>query len=97
LKWVSFQEDYEGRDLELRYFRDIDGREVDFIVTERGKPILAVESKLGDEPASKHLRYFKARFPGCEAWQVALDGTKDFVTPEGIRVTPALSWLRTLI
>jgi predicted AAA+ superfamily ATPase len=97
LKWVSFQEDYEGRDLELRYFRDIDGREVDFIVTERRKPILAVESKLGDEPASKHLRYFKARFPHCDAWQVALDGSKDFVTPEGIRVAPALSWLRTLV
>jgi uncharacterized protein len=96
-KWVSFQEDHEGRDLELRYFRDIDSREVDFIVTEHRKPILAVECKLSDEPASKHLRYFKAKFPSCEALQVAMNGTKDYVTPEGIRVTPALAWLKTLV
>jgi hypothetical protein len=32
LKWVHFQIDTRGRELELRYFRDIDGREVDFVV-----------------------------------------------------------------
>ncbi len=33
LKWVHYDQDAEGRDLELRYFRDSDGREVDFVVT----------------------------------------------------------------
>ena len=97
LKWVSFQEDHAGRELELRYFRDIDGREVDFVVTEHRRPILAVECKASDEAASKSLRYFKAKFPACDTWQVSLEGTKDYVTPDGIRVTPALSWLHTLI
>jgi predicted AAA+ superfamily ATPase len=31
LKWVHFQFDSAGRELELRYFRDVDGREVDFV------------------------------------------------------------------
>jgi predicted AAA+ superfamily ATPase len=97
LKWVCFHEDHDGRDLELRYFRDIDSREVDFVVTEKRKPILAVECKTGDELASAHLRYFKARFPSCVAWQVALNGKKDFTTPEGIRVAPAMTLLRTLV
>jgi hypothetical protein len=35
-------------DLELRYFRDVDGREVDFVVTDRRKPVLVVEAKLDD-------------------------------------------------
>lgn len=35
LKWVHFQRDVEGRDLELRYFRDTDGREVDFVVIDQ--------------------------------------------------------------
>jgi uncharacterized protein len=96
LKWVCFQEDYEGRDLELRYFRDIDSREVDFIVTEKRKPILAVECKSSEEGASPHLRYFKQRFPKCDAWQVSLTGTKDTVTADGIRVAPALTFLRNL-
>jgi predicted AAA+ superfamily ATPase len=97
LKWVCFQEDHDGRDLELRYFRDIDSREVDFIVTERKKPILAVEAKTSDEAPSKHLRYFKAKFPKCDAWQVSLDGTADYVTPEGLRIAPALQLLKTLV
>jgi uncharacterized protein len=97
LKWVCFQEDYEGRDLELRYFRDIDIREVDFIVTEKRKAILAVECKSSEEAASPHLRYFKQRFPKCDAWQVSLDGKKDSVTTDGIRLAPALAFLRTLL
>ena len=40
LKWVHQQQDAEGRDLDLRYFRDVDGREVDFVVTERNLPVL---------------------------------------------------------
>ncbi len=35
LKWVHFQQDSLGLDFELRYFRDTDGREVDFVVVER--------------------------------------------------------------
>ena len=39
LKWVHFRQDTEGLDYELRYFRDRDGREVDFVVTNRGAPV----------------------------------------------------------
>jgi hypothetical protein len=81
----------------FRYFRDVDSREVDFIVVEDGKPVQAVECKWSDEAASPHLRYFKERFPACEAWQVTAVGRKDFETPEGIRVCPALSYLGRLV
>lgn len=97
LKWVSFQQDSEGRELELRYFRDVDGREVDFVVTENRKPLLAVECKLADEPANKGLSYFKHKFPACECIQVAASGTRDSMTAEGIRFTPALKFLGTLV
>ena len=45
LKWVHFRQDTEGLDCELRYFRDRDGRETDFVVVERGVPALLVECK----------------------------------------------------
>jgi len=48
LKWVHYEQDSQGRDLELRYFRDIDGRDVDFVITDRAKPILMVEAKWSD-------------------------------------------------
>lgn len=97
LKWVHFQQDALGRDVELRYFRDTDGREVDFVVVERRAPLLLVECKWSDADVDRSLRYLKARFPGAEAWQVSMTGVKDYVSPEGIRVGPALALLRGLM
>jgi len=97
LKWVHFQEDTQGRELELRYFRDTDGREVDFVVTERRQPILLVEAKWGDAPLDKGLRYLKLRYPRAAAWQLSATGKKDHTTEDGIRVAPAMKLLTELV
>jgi len=97
LKWVHFRQDTEGLDLELRYFRDTDGREVDFVVTDRGRPTLLVECKLSDRGLDRSLRYLAQRFPEADAWQLSASGTKDAVTPQGIRLAPALTLLRALV
>jgi predicted AAA+ superfamily ATPase len=97
LKWVHFQQDVEGRDLELRYFRDVDGREVDFVVTENRRPLLLVECKTRNATVERSLRYLKRRFPEAEAWQLAAQGEKDFQSPEGIRVCPAGTLLSRLV
>jgi predicted AAA+ superfamily ATPase len=97
LKWVHHRQDTEGREVELRYFRDVDGREVDFVLLEDGKPRSFIECKVSDAPASRALRYLLERFPDCDAWQISLKGKKDFETPEGIRVCPALDYLRRLV
>jgi hypothetical protein len=97
LKWVHFKQDTEGRDLELRYFRDTDGREVDFVVVEGRDPLLLVECKWADAEVDRGLRYLKTRFPAADAWQVSATGSKDYRKPEGIRVAPALELLRTLV
>jgi predicted AAA+ superfamily ATPase len=83
--------------VELRYFRDTDGREVDFVVVEGLRPLLLVECKWNDGEVDRSLRYLKARFPEADAWQLSAIGRKDYVTPEGIRVAPAMELLRTLI
>jgi len=97
LKWVQFQLDAEGRPLELRYFRDIDRREVDFVVTEGRAPVLMVECKWSDSPVDRGLHYLKARFPACHAWQISATGKADYETPDGIRVAPALTLLRAWV
>ena len=97
LKWVHFEQDASGRDLDLRYFRDIDRREVDFVITERGRPVRLVECKWSDAEVDKGLRYLHARFPSAEAWQISAVGRKDYQTPEGIRVAPAGVLLATLV
>ncbi|MGH7928647.1 MAG: ATP-binding protein, partial [Candidatus Binatia bacterium] len=97
LKWVHFEQDARGLDLDLRYFRDTDGREVDFVITDGRRPRLLVECKWGDTNVDRSLRYLKTRFPETEAWQVSATGRKDYLTPEGIRVSPALALLSRLI
>lgn len=61
LKYCHWQEDVEGHRMELRYLRDTDGREVDFVVIKDRKPIFAVECKTGDKSASMAARYFAER------------------------------------
>lgn len=97
LKWVNFEQDSKGRNLDLRYFRDIDGREVDFVIIEDLSPILFVEAKWNDAGIVTGLKYLKKRFPAAQAFQIAAEGKKDYLTPEGIRVCPALGFLSNLI
>jgi hypothetical protein len=97
LKWVHFLQDTEGREVELRYFRDTDGREVDFVITEDQKPVILIETKWSDPDIDKSLRYLKNKFPHAEAWQLSMTGKKDYVSGEGIRVTPAINYLKDLI
>jgi len=85
LKYCHFKQDTEGEDLELCYFRDSDGREVDFILTDKNKPILAVEVKWQQTDISKNLIYFKRKFPGVEAVQVHFAGEKEFVSADNIK------------
>jgi hypothetical protein len=97
LKWVHFEQDCEGRDLELCYFRDTDGREVDFIITEKKSPLWAIEVKWRDEEVHKPLLYFKRKFPQVEAMQVLFEGTKNYLSSDGVRVMPVSELLKNLI
>lgn len=96
LKWVHLLQDVEGRDLELRYFRDIDGREVDFIITDKLKPIMAIECKSNDVSVSPALKYFKNKFNEVRAIQISLTGNKDYLNQDGIEVMPALRFLQSI-
>ena len=96
-KWICFKQDAEGWDYELRYFRDTDGREVDFVITENTKPLMFVEVKLNQREVSKHLIYLKRKFPQVKAYQVSLHGDKDYISKDGIRVIPALKFLSRFV
>ena len=86
LKWVHYQIDVNGRDLELRYFRDVDGREVDFVILENRKPIQFVEAKWGDSDIVLGLRYLKERHPTVDSWQISATGKKDYLSRDGMMV-----------
>ena len=97
LKWVHYQQDVEGLDYDLNYFRDTDGREVDFIVTERRQPIMLIECKWMDRDIDRSLRYLKAKFPEAQAWQLSALGKKDYISDTGVRVSPGIRFLKNLV
>jgi predicted AAA+ superfamily ATPase len=97
LKWVDYTFDTEGRELELRYFRDVDGREVDFIILERRKPILMVECKLSNGAPAPALRYLKDRFPEARAIQVVRDDIPATIHRGDIEVCAARKFLLEFI
>jgi predicted AAA+ superfamily ATPase len=96
LKFVHFVTDYEGFRAELYFLRDVDKREVDFLVTINGKPWFAVEAKLSDVSPSPHLLYFKERLSIPHVYQVIKKNTIDKLD-KGVRVIPVGKFLAGLV
>lgn len=90
LKYCHWIEDTEGHKMELRYLRDTDGREVDFVVLKNKKPIFAVECKSGDSQLSSSISYFQQRTPIPAFYQVHLK-ERDYGHAKTGRVLP---WIR---
>lgn len=81
LKLCHFKQDTQGYKMELRYLKDVDGREVDFVVLQNKKPLFAVECKTGEKNISKNIYYFKNRTNIPKFYQVHL-GTKYYQDKE---------------
>ncbi len=86
LKYCHHQEDTEGYRMELRFIRDTDRREVDFVVLRDRRPLFAVECKSGEKAPSPAIGYFRERTAIPEFYQVHR-GRRDFVSG-GTRVLP---------
>jgi len=72
--------------MELRYLRDIDRREVDFVVLKNRKPVFAVECKTGEKAIGRSVHYFAERTNIPVFYQVHR-GTETFGS-DRIRVLP---------
>lgn len=70
LKYCHWIEDTEGHGMELRFLRDTDKREIDFVVLKNRKPLFAVECKSGDKAVSAAIGYFAERAPIPRFYQV---------------------------
>jgi len=75
LKHCHWLEDTEGHAMELRFLRDTDRREVDFVVLQKRSPRFAVECKLSDRTAAPALAYFAERTGIPRLYQTHLGDT----------------------
>lgn len=96
LKYCHLREDTEGIDMELRFIRDTDKREIDFVVLSDGVPEFAVECKHGERHVSPACAYFRERTSIPRFFQVHL-GEKDYgIAETATRVLPFARFCQTL-
>jgi predicted AAA+ superfamily ATPase len=81
LRLCHYLEDVLGESVELRYFRDVVGHEVDFILLLRKKPWIAVEVKSGDRRLGGGLKYLLERSHFTFACQVGARGGQEKILP----------------
>lgn len=97
LKAVQGWTDLGYGDFDLRYFRDKEKREVDFIVTRDGEAWLAIEAKLSSKSLSPNLEYIQ-KLTHCEhAFQVV--AKMDYVNRDcfEIKGTPVVVPAKTFL
>ena len=75
-------------DFEIRYVRDRDKREVDFLLVKNGDPVCLIEAKLGDEKIGAPARYFAARL-GVPFYQIVLSANAAETFPGNCFLLPA--------
>lgn len=97
LKYCDYLKDVHGEKTELRFLRDIDGREIDFVILKNNQPIMAIECKTGEKSASKWANYFRQRTKIPEFYQVHR-GQRDFGTStKDIRVMPFKTFCKEIL
>ena len=93
LKYCHFLEDTQGEAMELRFLRDVERREIDFVVLKNKKPLFAVECKTGEKSVSPHIRYFKSRTSIPLFYQVHL-GKKSYEPEAGVKIMPFIEFCK---
>ena len=97
LKYCHYHQDTKGIKMELRYLRDIDKREVDFLVLKNKKPFFAVECKTKEDVLSPHLKYFQQRLAIPECFQVQVSNTDFGNSKKGGRSLPFITFCKEIL
>ena len=93
LKWCNWIEDIKGYHMELRFFRDKEQREVDFVVLQDKKPVEFIECKYSRQNVDTSIAYLKRKFPEVTATQVCMEPCEDVINKDGIRFCDGLTYL----
>jgi len=97
LKFTHYLEDSFWINVELRYLRDIEKREIDFVVIIDNEPIFAVEVKNSSNNISKNLSYFWKKLNLKNIYQVVFEENIDFTNKDWIRVISASKFLTAFV
>jgi predicted AAA+ superfamily ATPase len=88
VKRLNYIEDAYGDRVGLHYLRDKEGREVDFVITLKNKPVALIEIKKTAQEISPALLYFKERLGNPTSIQLHTDATQKAVVRQGVHILP---------
>lgn len=94
LKRIQLLEDREGFRYELRFIRDKEGREVDFVIVKEGMVEELIEVKLSEKTISRHLKYYCEKLNPERATQIVANLKKNYTSGK-ILVTDPISYFRS--
>lgn len=97
LKWSHYFYDVYGRHLSIKFYKDREQREVDFVITEDDNPLIFIECKLANKEIGPALKYLCHKFPTSKFYQITYADVGDFITGEGIRVAPSHIALKEIL
>lgn len=84
--------DFGHGDFALCYVRDKEKHEVDFLITESGKPHALIETKLGDSKVAPALRYFHERLRPAHSIQLVRNLAHPLAAARGKPVVYPAAW-----
>nr|WP_267239235.1 DUF4143 domain-containing protein [Candidatus Neptunochlamydia vexilliferae] len=100
LKAVHFWNDIGLGDYDLYFIRDLQRREVDFLITKEEEPWILIEAKNSGKAISKNLLHFHEALGIRYAFQLALEKKpveKNALLARKPAIIPAISFLSQLI
>lgn len=95
LKHAQHLQDTQGRAVALHYLRTKDGAEVDFALSEAGRPTLLLECKWSDARPHRALKRFAEQLAPVDAVQLVAQ-LRQPEWRDGLQITQAGAWLQLL-
>jgi len=95
LKYAHFLKDNLGYNAEVNFVRDLEEREIDFMVSIDQKPLFAVEAKYGQKEVSRELLYLKKALGLEKVFVVVMEPDVDYLE-QGVRIISASKFLTAL-
>ncbi|MDH3324408.1 MAG: ATP-binding protein [Candidatus Peregrinibacteria bacterium] len=95
LKHVWDLQDQKGQDIDLKYLRTKDGKEVDFCLVKDGDVQQMIEVKYSNQNIDKNLQYYQKKY-GWDAVQVVQELRQERVSKTGILVRDGKKFLKNI-
>jgi len=95
LKRLHYLEDRDGYRYELRYIRDKEGREVDFVIVKEGKIEELIETKFSEETVSRSLIYYAERLKPPKTTQIVGNLRRPFDKGK-VKIIDPISYFRSI-